>query len=165
MTHARIRLAIAAGLLTTGALGSLGWSAAQAQDDARQAIVVTPAQRAMMLAEMRGLLTSVNGILRGAATGDTALMRASAAAAGMDAMRQQHGAGAMGQGMGQGMGMGMGGSMPPAFMQLGHGTHAGFDSLAVAIANGVNQGAVVSRLANLTSNCVSCHAAYRLELR
>lgn len=163
MTRASLRIALAAGVLTAGALVALGSGAAQAQDDARQAILVTPAQRNMMLAEMRGLLTSVNGVLRGVATGDTALMRTSAAAAGMEAMRRQH----MGQGMGQamGQGMGMGGQMPAAFRQLGHSTHAGFDSLAVAIAAGADQGAVVSRLAGLTSNCVSCHSAFRLELR
>ena len=154
----------AAALLAAGGLA--GWGVAQ--DDARQAIQVPEARRAMMLAQMRGFLQSVNGVLNGAMAGDTALMRASAAAAGMAAMHQGRMSG-MGPGphagMGQGMGPMMGGGMPPAFMQLGHATHNGFDELAAAIARGAGRDSALTRLGELTSKCVSCHAAYKLEVR
>lgn len=152
--------------------GLTGW--AVAQDDARQAVPVPAARREMILAQMRDFLRSVNGVLNGAMAGDTAQMRAAAAAAGMAAMHQRGRAGGgmgpgphagMGPGMGQGMGPMMGGGMPPAFMQLGHATHSGFDSLAAAIARGASRDTALTRLGQLTSQCVSCHAAYRLEVR
>ena len=148
--------------------GVAGW--AMAQDDPRQAVPVPAARREMILAQMRGFLQSVNGVLNGAMAGDTAQMRAAAAAAGMAAMhRHQMTGGGMGPGphagMGQGTGPMMGGGMPPAFMQLGHATHNGFDSLAAAIARGAGRDSALTRLGALTSQCVSCHAAYRLEVR
>ncbi len=170
-------------LLTGATAGTLVVAgAARAQDDARQPIAVTAMQRDHMLAEMRGLLTSVNGVLRGLAMHDTALIRASAAAAGMAAMQAQMRGRGMGMGMGgpgsarhdsmmaRGMGMGPGGGMgmqarPEAFRRLGMGTHIAFDSLAALVAAGAPRDTVVGRIATITSNCVSCHAMYRLEIR
>lgn len=133
--------------------------------DARQVIAVPAIRRDMILMEMRGLLTSVNGVLRGLATNDRELMRSSAASAGMETMRAQmqermgqmqaHGPDPMLQGMG----------MPDAFMQLGMATHHGLDSLATSIAAGATNDQIVARLARVTNNCVSCHQAYRLEVR
>ena len=158
----------AAALLATGGLA--GWGVAQ--NDARQAIQVPEARRAMMLAQMRRFLQSVNGVLNGAMAGDTAQMRAAAAAAGMAAMHQGQAGGmgpgphaGVGPGMGQGMGPMMGGGMPAAFMQLGHATHNGFDDLAAAIARGAGRDSALTRLGELTAKCVSCHAAYKLEVR
>ena len=133
--------------------------------DARQVIAVPAIRRDMILMEMRGLLTSVNGVLRGLATNDRELMRSSAASAGMETMRAQmqermgqmqaHGQDPMLQGMG----------MPDAFMQLGMATHDGLDSLAASIAAGASNDQIVARLARVTNNCVSCHQAYRLDVR
>lgn len=127
--------------------------------DVREAIVVPQAQRAMLLAEMRGLLTSVNGVLRGLAAGDTAMMRANAAAGGMAAMQQQHRAARMEM---PELGTGPMAAMPEGFRMLGRSVHMGFDSLATSISAGAGRDAVVQRLATLTTRCVSCHAAYRL---
>lgn len=130
--------------------------------DTREAIKLPAMQRNMVLAEMRGMLTSVNGILRGLATGDTALTRASAAAAGMAAMMGGGGMG-MGRGMGAGRGRGMGPMMPEGFRSLGHATHQSFDSLAARISQGAPADTVVARLAAITNNCLVCHSTYRLE--
>jgi cytochrome c556 len=106
-----------AGAAAGGAITALALSAraAGAQDDGRQPIVVSATQRDHMLAEMRGMLASVNGVLRGIATDDTALIRSSAAAAGMAAMQAQM------RGRGAGMGMGMGGAMRDSTMRRGMG--------------------------------------------
>lgn len=139
--------------------------------DARQVIAVPAIRRDMILMEMRGLLTSVNGVLRGLAANDREMMRSSAASAGMETMRaqMQERMGQMGQMM-QGRGHGqdpvLGGmAMPDAFMQLGMATHHGMDSLATSIAGGATSDQIVAQLARVTNNCVSCHQAYRLDVR
>lgn len=49
-----------------------------------------------------------------------------------------------------------------AFLQLGVTTHTGFDSLAVAAGAKVPTDSVLARLSRITSNCVACHAQYRI---
>jgi cytochrome c556 len=185
MRRSRVYVSVALTAALGGSLATAGLM--RAQDDRREPIVVTAMQRDHMLAEMRGLLGAVNGVLRGVASNDTALMRASAAAAGMAAMRAQMGGRGIGGGMGpgaamrdsmmrgdttmrgmgpgRGMGMGMGARRPEAFRRLGMGTHEAFDSLATAIAAGTPRDTVIGRIATITSNCVSCHWMYRLEVR
>lgn len=160
--------------------GGIGWiqSGEMQHQDTRQAIRLPAMQRDMVLTEMRGLLTSVNGILRGLAARDTALMRRSAEDAGMAAMMRGEGMGGMGMrmgGAGRGMhagagggmgagGRGMGPMMPAEFRALMHSTRGAFDSLATSISAGVGSDTVVTRLARITDNCVACHATYRLEI-
>jgi cytochrome c556 len=157
--------------------GAVGWiqSGEMQHQDTRQAIRLPAMQRDMLLTEMRGLLTSVNGILRGVAARDTALMRASAANGGMAGMMRGEGMG-MGMGMGGGRGMhagsgrgmgagrGMGPMMPAEFRSQFHSTRLAFDSLASSISAGVGADTVVARLARITDNCLACHATYRLEI-
>jgi hypothetical protein len=139
--------------------------------DTRESIRLPAMQRDMILSEMRSMLTSVNGLLRGLATRDTALMRQSAANAGMGAMMRGQGMG-MGRGAegnrmgGQGRGMGMSGGerMPEGFRTLMHATRSAFDSLSMRIAAGAPPDTVVGRMVSITNNCVACHAAYRLEV-
>jgi cytochrome c556 len=42
-------------------------------------------------------------------------------------------------------------------------THRSFDRLADQLGTGASREAAVASLAELTSNCVACHAAYRLD--
>lgn len=153
--------------------GTVGWiqSGELQHQDSRQAIRLPMMQRDMLLTEMRGLLTSVNGILRGVAARDTALMRASAANAGMAGMMRGEGMGMgggrgmhAGAGQGMGAGHGMGPMMPAEFRSLFHSTRVAFDSLASSISAGVGADTVVARLARITDNCLACHATYRLEI-
>ncbi|HSA57461.1 MAG TPA: hypothetical protein VLE53_17245 [Gemmatimonadaceae bacterium] len=158
---------LAGATLVAGQHGQLGQ-----HQDTRQPIQLPAMQRDMLLAEMRGLLTAVNGVLRGLAARDTALMRQSAASGGMTAMMRGEGMGmrrgAAGRGADSarmGEGRGMGASMPEGFRTLMHGTRSAFDSLALRIAAGVPSDTVIARLGSITSNCVACHASYRLEVR
>ncbi len=174
------RLIVSVALLAAAAGSAATAGLIRAQDDSRQPIAVTAMQRDHMLADMRGLLGAVNGVLRGVAANDTALMRASAGTAGIAAMRARMGGRGMGGGMGPGGpmrdsmmgpgvgpggGMGMGARRPETFRRLGMGTHAAFDSLAAVIAAGSPRDTVIGRIATITSNCVSCHWMYRLETR
>jgi len=65
---------------------------------------------------------------------------------------------------GMGAMRGMGPMMPEAFRRLGHATHLAFDSLAARVSAGASSDEVIGRLAETTSNCVACHATWRLEV-
>lgn len=115
--------------------------------DGRTPIQVSVEARDLVLAEMRTMLVSVQGILDGATRSDTAAIRTAAAAAGLvmaaDPALER--------------------VLPKAFLQLGMATHMAFDTLAATAGSG--SAPAVEGLARITSRCVACHATYRLELR
>lgn len=117
--------------------------------DRRQRIVVPPAARERVLAEMRAMLESVNGVLRALAAGDLAAgekaARASGLATAADVEPEVKRA------------------LPPQFLSLGMQTHRGFDRVAEELRAGAAREAIVASLAEVTSLCVACHAAYRLD--
>lgn len=117
--------------------------------DTRQRLILTPAQRSMMLAEMRLMLGSVGGILQGLATGNLAAAEKAARTSGMtgSADVDPH----------------IKTRLPQPFLELAMHTHRGFDLLADRIHAGGSQADIIRELATLTGNCVACHAAYRLD--
>jgi hypothetical protein len=116
--------------------------------DPRAVIALSSPTRDAVLAEMRVMLVSVNEILSAAARGDTAALRAAAAASGT--------AQAMAT---------LGADLPKEFRSRAAGTHSLFDSLAAAVAAGAPRDTVTARLARLTASCTACHVAYRLVAR
>lgn len=56
------------------------------------------------------------------------------------------------------------GKLPMQFKQSGSDTHARFDQLALDAEEFGDGGHVLSQLATLLQNCVSCHAAYRIDI-
>jgi hypothetical protein len=121
--------------------------------DSRTAIHLTPAERQLVLTEMRALLTSVNGMLSG--LGDKDYERAAKAA---DAV-----------------GMGLVASLehqektillklPVAFKKLGFGTHEKFDEMAVRIRQKQDIQILLKEMDVLTRNCIACHATYKIEV-
>ncbi|MFN2315314.1 MAG: hypothetical protein ABR551_04485 [Gemmatimonadales bacterium] len=104
----------------------------------------------MILTEMRGMLTSVQGYITAAARGDTAGMRAAAQASGMAAARDLDPA--------------MQQRLPPEFLRLGMSTHAAWDSLATDVGRGAPSGQTLGRLGTIMNNCVACHAQFRINL-
>lgn len=169
-----VTMTVLSGALLSGAV-SIGVQQGQhaGHQETREPIQVSAMHRDMLLAEMRDLLGAVNGVLRGLSAGDTALLRASAERGGMAAMmrgeRMGRGEGMpMGRGGGRGRmggeGSGMVPMMPEGFRTLLHSTRGAFDSLATQISRRAPADTVVARLAAITSNCVACHAAYRLEV-
>jgi len=117
--------------------------------DTRTAIVLPAAGRDAVLAEMRAMLVSVNGVLSAATHSDTAAIRQAAAASGMamaaDPTFEKY--------------------LPPEFLKLGLNTHQQWDSLAAASRGPAARDTAIARLARLTSNCDGCHATYRLSVR
>jgi cytochrome c556 len=119
--------------------------------DDRVPIPVDAATRYAVLKEMRTMLNAVQGIVGGAARGDTAAMRASASSAGMMAASEA------GENVAAQLGM--------QFVQLGMLTHATFDSLAIDVTQGKSREAVLRRLSTVMGNCVGCHNQFRLVVQ
>jgi hypothetical protein len=151
MRHdARAGWTLAAVLAGLGIVLSLGGTGSgQPPGDSRQRLTLPPPARDKVLAEMRHMLESVNGILRGVAANDLDAVEKAARAAGtamaveMDpAMMQQ---------------------LLPAFRELGLQTHRAFDELADRIKAGGTGEDAIRGLAGVTGNCVACHAVYRLD--
>jgi cytochrome c556 len=53
--------------------------------------------------------------------------------------------------------------LPAEFLRLGLRTHAGFDTLARDA--GRPRDTIIAGLSRITSQCVTCHATYRIERR
>jgi cytochrome c556 len=119
--------------------------------DDRVPINVDAATRFAVLTEMRTMLNAVQGIVGGAAQGDTAAMRTAATSAGVAAASEAGEEAAAQLGM--------------DFVQLGMRTHTTFDSLATDISRGKNRDAVLGRLASVMGNCVGCHNQFRLVVQ
>lgn len=119
--------------------------------DDRTPIQVDDATRFAVLTEMRTMLNAVQGIVGGAAQGDTAAMRAAAMSAGVAAASEA--------------GEAVAAQLGADFVQLGMRTHVSFDSLATDVAQAKSRDAVLSRLATVMGNCVGCHNQYRLTVR
>lgn len=119
--------------------------------DDRVPIQVDAATRYAVLKEMRTMLNAVQGIVGGAARGDTAAMRASATSAGMMAASES--------------GENVAAQLGAQFVQLGMLTHATFDSLAIDVTQGKSREAVLRRLSTVMGNCVGCHNRFRLVVQ
>jgi cytochrome c556 len=154
MPHARVISAAALVLTMTACAGrsdrpSPGHGApathAHQVTDTRQQVSLTPAQRDAVLAEMRTMLGSVSGVLHGLSTNDHQAIEKAARASGM-AMAVDPTLVA---------------KLPQPFLQLGMATHKKFDQLADLARTRASADQVVRSLADVTTNCVTCHAMYR----
>lgn len=121
----------------------------ESSTDTRQRLIFASTQRGHILAEMRIMLESVSGIIRGLATGDLPAAEKAARTSGMmeaadvDPQIKK--------------------LLPQQFLELGMHTHRGFDKLADQIKAGGGRDDILRGLAKLTGNCVACHAMYRLD--
>ena len=117
--------------------------------DRRQSLDVPGPVRDAIRLEMRTMLGSLNDLLTAGARGDTAAMRAAAARSGL--------ATAVDPALEK--------LLPAEFLHLGMSTHRQFDQLGMAVQGGVATDSLLAGLGRLTSNCVACHATYRLGVR
>ena len=129
--------------------GSVTVESSEPSTDTRQRLVLEPAQRDKILAEMRLMLGSMGGIVQGLAAGDLAAIEKAARASGMVAAAD--------------VDPQIEKLLPQQFLELGMQTHKGFDQLADRIKAGGTREDVLTGLARLTGNCVACHATYRLD--
>lgn len=121
---------------------------APAQD--RRTLEVPAEGRELVLAEMRTMLSSVQGIVAGLAENDMARVAAAARASGTGAAVD--------------MAPGLGQRLPGEFKQLGMSVHRGFDDLAAAAESGASTTEVLERLRTQLGSCVACHEAFRLSV-
>jgi hypothetical protein len=117
--------------------------------DGRTAIQLTPAERDLVLTEMRGFLASVRDITAASVAEDPAAMS--------EAARR------VGQAAAQGVPVSLMGKLPLPFKKLGLDTHQRFDQLALDVDQMDDPDLGMTQLADLLGNCVACHAAYRIE--
>ena len=149
--NTRLLAVIAIGLWVV-AIAALGFTffhgITTPSSDGRQAIALSPRERDMVLAEMRGMLTSVQGILAGLSVHDMRQVATAAKAAGMAATMD--------------VTPGLLVKLPLAFKDLGFSVHRKFDELAEAAQKGATPDQVAAGLSTQFQSCIACHAAYRL---
>ncbi len=153
MTSGRLAaLAIALWLVTAGVFA---WffvhGSTRPGSDNRTAVVLAPGERDFVLAEMRGLLAGVHGVLDGIDRNDRAQIARAAWAGGMAAAADVNPA--------------LMAKLPLAFKQLGVGVHRDMDALAQATDEGKPLPQLQNRLTAVLAKCVACHSAWQLSSR
>ena len=123
----------------------------QPATDGRTAIVLEPAERDLILTEMRAFLGSVQGVLLSANSDDMQTLVVAARKSGMPGQDQVPAA--------------LVGKLPLAFKKLGFDTHRRFDQLALDAGQLGDKGHALEQLGELMNNCIACHELYRLESR
>ena len=129
-------------------VGAMLWVSPSLADD-RQVLELTTEQRGRLVTQMNGFLEAIQDIVLGIAEDDMEAVREAADACGM---RHGHEPGQRGTGVGR--------VAPPEFRQMGRGMHLAFDELAQASEFGPQ--VVLEELGVLMSNCMGCHASFRV---
>jgi len=119
-------------------------------DDGRTALVVKPADKNYILAEMRSFLERVQEITAAIGENDMETVSSVAAKAGEFSLAD--------------VPPSIIAIMPIEFKSLGMDTHALFRDLSEAAKNNPDPQAVATSLSDLMLNCTACHAGYRLDL-
>ncbi|MHA1128189.1 MAG: hypothetical protein ACTSRN_04460 [Alphaproteobacteria bacterium] len=119
-------------------------------DDGRTAIIMTPAERDMILGEMRTFLEGVQTIVEAIAEDDMETVASTATSIGMAATGGEPAA--------------LIAKLPLEFKTLGFGTHGAFDELAMEATDMGNSKIVLAKLGDLMLRCTSCHASYRFDI-
>lgn len=112
-------------------------------------ILLTPGERDLVLGEMRAFLQATQQILQAASQGSVDRVAEAARLVGATVQ--------------QGVPPSLMGKIPGEFKLLGHDTHRKFDLLAVDAEQMGDPTHSLQQLAELTGNCVACHAVYRIE--
>jgi len=123
-----------------------GWTSEA--NDQRTAVYLAPAERDLVLGEMRQMLHSVHNFVTGLSAGDAKIMEQAARASGM-AMAADVNPVFMAK-------------LPLDFKRQGMSVHRDFDALADKIAAGADQPSVLREFTGITARCVGCHTSYRL---
>ena len=116
--------------------------------DTRTEIQLPAEARAKVLGEMRIMLGSLHDILVAVPAGDTAAIRVAAERSGVAAAVDPE----------------LVKLMPPQFINMAMAAHRGFDDVRAAVTAGAPSDSIISMLSRSTSNCVACHATFRLTV-
>jgi cytochrome c556 len=146
------KLALIAILLWVVTIGALGYSFVRGwtseSSDRRTAIHLAPAERDLVLAEMRQMLHSVHNFVTGLSAGDRQIMEQAARASGT--------------GMAVDASPAIMAKLPLEFKRQGMSVHSDFDALAADVAQGADQATLLREFTGITARCVGCHTSYRL---
>ncbi len=126
-------------------------SATANTNDGRQALLLTPAERALVLTEMRLFLSTVQAITEGVSKENLPLIIKAARKAGVRAQ--------------PGMPASLTQKLPLNFKILGRDTHKKFDLLALDAEELGDPQLSLQQLSELMNNCISCHATYKIEIK
>jgi len=121
----------------------------QTATDGRTTIILEPAERDLILSEMRIFLGSVQSILASASSDDMKAVVEAARRSGASAQEQVPGT--------------LVGKLPLSFKTLGFDTHRRFDQLALDAEQLGDNAHALEQLAELMNNCIACHESYRLQ--
>ncbi|HEY6639801.1 MAG TPA: hypothetical protein VIY67_03630 [Nitrospiraceae bacterium] len=127
-----------------------GWTAQGA--DGRIQVVLAPAERDLILGEMRMLLKAVHGVVTGLAGRDQ----------GPDLVQIEQAARSAGMGMAEDVNPALMAKLPLPFKQMGMSIHHDMDALADAVVKRETQQQILQRLTSITARCTTCHDMYRI---
>jgi cytochrome c556 len=148
------RIALGLWIVTIGAAGWFfvqGWTTQGT--DGRMQIVLAPAERDLILGEMRMLLKAVHGVVTGLAGQDQEATRAQIEQAARSA----------GMGMAEDVNPALMAKLPLPFKQMGMSIHHDMDALADAIVQKKTPQQILQRLSSMTARCTACHDMYRFS--
>ena len=117
--------------------------------DGRQALLLEPGERDLVLGEMRLFLRTVQQITQGVTDNDLQVVVSAA---------RQVGAAAQ-----QAVPASLIKKLPLEFKKLGFDTHSKFDQLALDAEQFGDTQVVLEQLSALMTNCVACHEIYRID--
>ena len=141
-------------IVTIGVAGWLfvqGWTTEGT--DGRMTIVLAPAERDLILGEMRMLLKAVHGVVTGLAGQDQEAGRRQMEQAGRSA----------GMDMAADVNPALMAKLPLPFKQMGMSIHKDMDELADAIVQKETPQQILQRLSSMTARCTACHDLYRFS--
>jgi hypothetical protein len=144
-------VALVAWFVTMGAFGWLfvkGWTVAGS--GGRVEIVLAPAERDQILAEMRQLLKSVHGVVTGLSGSDG------------DVKAAEEAARAAGVTMAADVNPALMAKLPLPFKEMGLAVHQDMDLLADAVAQRETPSQILRRLSSITARCTTCHDMFQL---
>jgi cytochrome c556 len=136
-------------------IGVAGWFFVQGwttkSTDGRREIVLAPAERDLILGEMRMLLKAVHGVVTGLAGQDEEANRA----------QMEQAARSAGMHMAADVNPALMAKLPLPFKQVGMSIHKDMDALADAVIQKETPQQILQRLSNMTARCTGCHDMYR----
>ncbi|MDD5329231.1 MAG: hypothetical protein PHX38_04445 [Sulfuricella sp.] len=122
---------------------------AAAAKDQRTAIVLTTAERAIVLQEMRDMLGGTQSVVAGLANDD---MKAVASAARPLGMHVMHG-----------VPVSLKAKLPMGFKQMGMAMHSDFDQIALDAESLGDPKHTLKQMDALLQKCVACHGIYQIQ--
>jgi hypothetical protein len=121
--------------------------------DGRVQVVLAPAERDLILGEMRMLLKAVHGVVTGLAGQDQAA----------DRTQIERAARSAGMHMAADVNPALMAKLPLPFKQMGMSIHNDMDALADAVIQKETPQQILQRLSSMTARCTTCHDLYRFS--